>query len=125
MSDLTNWQESLPEIHIPHRQLAKPLARMECVALLSRLAMNVACDTHVHTVLRTLAAIQQAELLKQAAGDLPAEVEAYYHSLTEQFLADMEAIAQGVSARLLEESDRIPEPGDGSLLSRLREWLSG
>ena len=93
---------------------------MEYVTLLSRLAMNVASDAHVYSVLKLVTTVQQAELLKQTYQDMPPEVEASYSRLTEAYAELMTTIPQRVSAKLLEELERTPELNGGSLLSRLR-----
>ena len=123
--DLQPWQGNLPEIHIPQGQLARPLARMEYVALLSRWAMNVGSDAHVYAVMKLIMSGQQAELLKQTWQDIPPEVEASYRKLTEQYISQMEAIPRQVSDSLLTELERIPaDLGNQSLLSKLRAFFS-
>ena len=124
MYDLQRRQGSLPEIHIPQRQLDKQLAGMEYVALLSRLAMNAVSDAHLFAVLKVLMTIEQAERLKQTCENLPPEAEASLREITGRYLATMEAIPQEVSAKLLSELGKIPPNlGDESLLSKVRSWL--
>ena len=125
MNDLTKWQENLSEVHISQDQLTKPLARMEYVALLSRLAASAGSDAHVYAVLRLVTTVQQAELLKQTYQDIPAEVESTYRRLTEQYMALMEAIPQRLSAQLLAELSQVPaELGKDGFLCKLRALFS-
>lgn len=125
MDELVAWLDRLLVKQLGQTQLAGPLNRMECVTLLARLAMNIGSDAHVYSVRKLVKTMEQAEQLKQShEGDLPPDVEALYHRLTEKYMVLVETISQQFAIKLLAEVERVPTaPGDGSLMAKVRAWL--
>ena len=122
MNELTTFSDNLPVIHLKPDQLTRPLGRMEAASLLARLAMTVISDTHREIVLKMVATLQQAEMLRKSCPDPPPELEGAYRRMTAQYLATMEAIPRHVSDKLLAELEKLPAElrDDGPL-----GWLIG
>jgi hypothetical protein len=125
MDKQVTWRDYSLVKQLEQTRLAGPFNRMECMTLLSRLAMNIGSDAHVYAVRKLVATLEQAEQIKQGyEGDLVEEVEVLYQRLTDRYLALMDAIPQQFVVRLLAEVEQSPTaPGVDSLVSKLRAWL--
>ena len=125
MNELTTWQEHLPETSVPQKQISKPLGRMESIALLSKLAIAMGSEAHLYSVRKSVLTMEQAEQLKRRyENDLPPEVGELYRSLTDRYLAFVDAIPQQFFVKLLAELQRVPADRDSeTLLSKVRAWL--
>jgi hypothetical protein len=121
MNEMLAWRKDLPARQLERTKLARPINRMGGLTLLSRLAINITSEAHTYAVRSLVKTTEQAERLRQSyEGDLPAEVEAIYQSLTDRYLALMEAIPHQFAVKLLAEMERDPVvQSDGGLLSRL------
>jgi hypothetical protein len=125
MNDMLAWRKSLPAGQLERTRLARPINRMGGLTLLARLAMNITSEAHGYAVHKLVKTVEQAEQLKQDYdGDLPVDVETVYQSLTDRYLALMEAIPHQFAVRLLAELEQDPiAQSDDSLVSKLYRLL--
>jgi hypothetical protein len=125
MNESHTWRKHFPAKQLEQARLAGPLNRMECMTLLSQLAMNIGSDAHMYAVQKLVATMEKAEELKQNyGGELPSKVDALYLELTEKYLALMEAIPQQFTIKLLEELEQPPATLGESLISKVHAWLN-